>query len=193
MELDRLTLERAIRGDRSAQEAFLRRYVRPLHAFLRRAGPPGEADDLTQELLGKLLSVLPRFDPDGPAKLTTWVFTISHRWLLDEKKRRHLSLAPLDEGLAVVDSNPGPDLRFEHKELARALEVAIAQLPEAQRRVFVLAQVHGQPLETVAEVEAVPVGTIKSRLHRAKAQLAARLGPLLSNEEGGSHGIPRRA
>ena len=62
---------------------------------------------------------------------------------------------------------------------ARAL-AAQGKLPEAQRRVFVLTQVHGQPLEAVAEVEGVPVGTLKSRLHRARAALAVTLQPILA-------------
>ena len=57
-ELDRLTLERAQRGDRAAQAAFLRRYVKPLHALLSRSGLR-DVDDLTQELLSRLLTALP--------------------------------------------------------------------------------------------------------------------------------------
>ena len=180
MELDRLTVERLRRGDRGAQELFLRRYAPVMHSFVRRAGPPGDADDLTQELLGKLLTVVSRFTPDGPATLTTWVFTIAHRWLLDEKKQRHLQLAPMDDGLEVQDPAPGPDAHVLSRQLDAALEQALQQLPEAQRRVFVLTQVHGQPLEAVAEVEGVPVGTLKSRLHRARGALATMLQPLLS-------------
>lgn len=179
MELDRLTVERLRRGERDAQDAFLRRYAPVLHSFVRRAGPPGAADDLTQELLEKLLTVVERFSPDGPAQLTTWVFTVAHRWLLDEKKRRHLEVAPLEEGMDVVDGRESPDVHVHGRQLEAALESALQQLPEAQRRVFVLTQVHHQPLEAVAEVERVPVGTLKSRLHRARATLAAALEPLL--------------
>jgi DNA-directed RNA polymerase specialized sigma24 family protein len=60
-------LRRAQGGDRRAQEVFLQRYVRPLHSFVRRSGAPGDPDDLTQELLSKLLHVLPRFSLDGSA------------------------------------------------------------------------------------------------------------------------------
>ncbi len=186
-ELDLLTVERARKGDRAAQTAFVRRYVRPLHAFVCRSGAPGEPDDLTQDLLAKLLGVLPRFDPRGPARLTTWVFTVAHRWLLDERKRRHLSLVDLDEGQQIADLQPGAEHLLARKQLAGALEAAIGRLPDAQRRVFVLVQVHGQPLEAVAEVEGVPVGTIKSRLHRARAQLALWLGPAL-DRPGVKHG-----
>lgn len=180
MELDRLTVERLRRGDRAAQDAFLYRYAPVLHGFVRRAGPPGDADDLTQELLEKLLSVVDRYSPDGPAKLTTWVFTVAHRWLLDEKKRRHLELAPLEEGLEVPDSAAGPEAALASRQLHDALEAALHELPEAQRRVFVLTQIHEQPLEAVAEVEGVPVGTLKSRLHRARATLAVALEPVLT-------------
>jgi RNA polymerase sigma-70 factor (ECF subfamily) len=180
MELDRLTVERLRRGDRGAQDLFLRRYAPVMHAFVRRAGPGGDADDLCQELLGKLLSVVGRFTPDGPATLTTWVFTVAHRWLLDEKKRRHLQLAPMDDGLDVPDSALGPEAAVHGRQLDAALERALQKLPEAQRRVFVLTQVHEQPLETVAEVEGVPVGTLKSRLHRARGALAVMLQPVLS-------------
>lgn len=186
-ELDPLTVRRAQAGDRRAQEEFLTRYVHGLHAFVRRSGAPGDPDDLTQELLGKLLQVLPRFTPGGPATLSTWVFTIAHHWLLDEKKRRHLSLAPLDDGLAVADATPGPQAAAEAKQLSVALEQAIETLPEAQRRVFVLAHVHEQPLEAVADVEGVPLGTIKSRLHRARAALVAALLPRFREERGAPH------
>lgn len=179
MELPRLTVERLRRGERSAQDEFLRRYAPVLHSFIRRAGPRGDAEDLTQELLEKLLSVVHRFSPDGPATLTTWVFTVAHRWLLDEKKRRHLQLASLEEGLQVPDDAPGLEVQVHQRQLDAGLERALATLPEAQRRVFVLTQVHGQSLEAVAEVEGVPVGTLKSRLHRARAALAVQLKPLL--------------
>src|SRR3954463_177866 len=130
MELDRLTIERLRRGDRSAQDVFLRRYAPVMHGFVRRAGPPGDADDLTQELLEKLLGVVSRFSPDGPAQLTTWVFTVAHRWLLDEKKRRHLQLAPLDDGLEIADAQPGPEAAVHAQQLDAALERALARLPE---------------------------------------------------------------
>ena len=181
-ELDQLTVRRAQAGDKRAQTVFLQRYVRPMHGLVRRSGAQGDVDDLTQELLHKLLLALPRFTHDGPATLTTWVFTIAHHWLLDEKKRRHLQLLPIDEAHQVADTRASPLHLAEQKQLGDALESAIATLPEAQRRVFVLAQVHQQPLDAVAQVEAVPVGTIKSRLHRARAALALALRPQWRDE-----------
>ena len=175
-ELDRAIVERARRGDRTAREAVLRRYAGPLHALARRAAPVGDPDDLTQDLLRRLLEQLHRFDPDGPARLTTWVFTVAHRHLVDEARRRRIAVMPLEDGLEVADERAGPERLATGRSELRRLEEAIARLPEAQRRVFVLVAIHGQELEAVAAVEEVPVGTIKSRLHRARAALAHDLG-----------------
>src|SRR5436305_15283931 len=117
MELDEVTLARARRGDRAAQDVFLRAYAPPLHALVRRTSVRGEADDLTQELLGKLLAALPRFDPAGPAKLSTWVYTIAQRWLIDVNRRRHLSVAPLEDGLGVADSAQRADKQLAGRQL----------------------------------------------------------------------------
>jgi RNA polymerase sigma-70 factor, ECF subfamily len=192
MELDEATVQRARRGDRAAQDAFLRRYAGPLHALLKRAGTLN-TEDAVQELLAKLLTVLPRFDPTGSAMLTTWVFTVAHRWLIDQRKRRHLTLVPLEQALDIADPTPSADRMLEEKQATRLLETAIARLPDEQRRIFLLAQVHQQPLDALAAVEGVAVGTIKSRLHRARAQLVALIAPALRKLEGGSHASPRRA
>jgi RNA polymerase sigma-70 factor (ECF subfamily) len=192
MELEKSIVERARGGDRPAQTAFLRRYGGPLHALLKRSGVPNP-DDAIQELLAKLLAVLPRFDSQGPATLSTWVFTVAHRWLLDQRKLRHLTLVPLEEALDIADPRPLPDRLLEEKQRAAALEAAIGLLPLEQRRIFALAQIHQHPLEAIAQVEGVPVGTIKSRLHRARAHLLALLHPTLSNSEGEAYASPRGA
>lgn len=93
---------------------------------------------------------------------------------------------PLDRADKVADSGPGGDALVERRELRERLERALGQLPEEQRRVFVLAQVHQQPLEQIAECEQLPLGTVKSRLHRARAALVLLLGGALdAPEEGG--------
>jgi RNA polymerase sigma-70 factor (ECF subfamily) len=183
MELDPMTVRRAQRGDRSAQEAFLRRYAGPLHALIRRSGVPGDADDLTHDVLSRLMAALPKFDPAGAAALTTWVFTIAQRFVIDVSRKRHLQVAPLEAGSHVADERPGADALLERAELKVHLEAALTTLPVDQRRIFVLAQVHQRSLQEIADAEGVPIGTVKSRLHRARAALVAVLSPTL----GGAH------
>src|SRR5262249_3443025 len=120
---------------------------------------------------------LPEFDPAGPGTLSTWVFAVAHRWVIDQRRRRHLSLASLEEASGVEDPRPDAERTAEGRQLAGALERALAELPDAQRRRFLRAQVQGQPLEAIASVEGAAGGTIKSRLHRARAQLAQALAP----------------
>jgi RNA polymerase sigma-70 factor (ECF subfamily) len=185
-ELDELTLRRAQGGDHAALEAFVRRYAPVLHALLRRSGLGADTEDRLQELLSRLLEALPRFRSEGPATLTTWVFTIAQRWLIDVSRKRKLHLAPLEAGRAVIDPGPRADQLLERQQLGRRVELALETLPLDQRRVFVLAQVHQRPLQEIADTEGVPVGTVKSRLHRARAALVENLAPVLG-EHGGHH------
>src|SRR5262249_57618891 len=113
-----------------------------------------------QELLAKLLAVLPRFDPGGAAMLTTWVFTVAHRWLLDQRKRRHLTLVPMEHAAAIADPRPGADRLIEERQLTEALEAAIARLPDEQRRVFFLGQGYQQPPRGASPIASVPPPTL---------------------------------
>jgi RNA polymerase sigma-70 factor (ECF subfamily) len=188
-ELDPFTVRRAQEGDRAAQEAFLRRYAGPLHALVRRCGVTKEADDVVHDLLGRLIVALPRYKAGGPATLTTWVFTVAHRFVIDLSRKRHLELAPLEAGHHVPDAAPAADQVIERRQLQARLEAALERLPVDQRRVFVLAQVHQQPLQEIADGEGVPVGTVKSRLHRARAALLELVSE--PREEGGLHAVAR--
>jgi RNA polymerase sigma-70 factor (ECF subfamily) len=190
-ELDELTVRRAQAGDRSAQEAFLRRYAGPLHSLVRRCGVvPAETDDLVHDLLGRLIAALPRFQTGGAATLTTWVFTIAQRFMIDVSRKRHLELVPMEAGLTVPDHAPGPHEVAESRELGVRIEAALSRLPVDQRRVFVLAQVHQRPLQEIAEAEGVPMGTVKSRLHRARAALFELLSSP-TRVQGDPHAVAR--
>jgi hypothetical protein len=105
-ELSGDVVTRAQRGDRDAQTVVLKRYAPMLHQLVRRvAGRDADADALTQSLLQRLLQVLPRFELAGTAKLTTWVYTVSHHFLIDE-------LRP-DEETRTVDADEFGRFAFE--------------------------------------------------------------------------------
>ena len=174
MELERSTLALAQAGDAAAQAAFLRRYAGPMRALVRKLGARGEGEDELQELFVALLRALPRFSPDGPAHLTTWVFAVGQRFLLARRRRGRLTLVPLDESkeaIGMASLLPSSEELVAQRERLAALGAALEALPEPQRAVFVQAQLHEQPLEAIARREQVPLGTIKSRLHRARAEL----------------------
>jgi len=178
-------LEQAQRGDPSAQEEFLREMGPQVAALIYRLGERRDAQDQLHEIFAHLLGALPRFDPLGPAQLSTWVFTVAHRWLLMQRRKATLTLVPIEGGLKEPAKGPDASEYASARELHALLEAELARLPEDQRRAFVLTQLHHQPLEAVAAAEGVPLGTVKSRLHRARAALVLRMGAALDRAPGG--------
>lgn len=172
-------LQRAQRGEADAREAFLREVGPAVASLVRRLGDRRDVQDQLHDVFMHLLDVLPRFDPRGPAQLSTWVFTVAHRWLLMQRRKPTPTLVPLEGGLSKPSASADAADYVAGRELQALLEAELTRLPDEQRRAFVLTQLHHQPLEEVAQAEGVPLGTIKSRLHRARAQLVARLGPAL--------------
>lgn len=157
----------AIDGDPDARRSLIEHLAPVVWSMSRQLDP--DPEDACQEIWEKVLRALPRFDPAGPASVKTWVARITHRHLVDRHRRRKVRGISVDaEENLFTTATPRP-------ELGR-LEGALALLPEAQRRVVYLHHVHGLALEDIADEEGVPVGTIKSRLHRARARLMEILG-----------------
>ena len=132
-----------------------------------------EPEDAYQEIWEKALGAFSRFDPAGPATLRGWLLTIAHRHLIDRHRRRSVRgvVVPL-AGLSVA---PEAEEALDLAARRARLDAALARLSEPQRRVIVLHHLHGRPLEQLAAIEGVALGTIKSRLHRGRARLAELL------------------
>src|SRR6185436_14421644 len=154
---------RARAGDPRAFRALYEHHADAVYAFLRRMlYEAAGAEDALQDTFLRVLRALPGFDPGGPARLSTWIFTIARRVALTALAR---PAPPAPEAAAAA---PEPELRL-------ALEAAVAALPEALRSTFVLREGCDLSYEEVAAVEEIDVGTVKSRLHRARAALQAPL------------------
>jgi RNA polymerase sigma-70 factor, ECF subfamily len=166
-ELDDLTLRRAIQGERAALDSFVERYHQPVHALVwRMACAQGEAHvaDLVQDALVRVLQALPRFDPAGPARLSTWVLTIATRVVLNDRRRPPPPTAK-HEPPAYLD----PATSAAERELGAAVADAILQLPEQQRIVLVLREYHDLDYGEIAKALEVDIGTVKSRISRARS------------------------
>lgn len=139
-------------------------------AICRRLDP--DPEDAYQEVWEKVLRG--RYDPAGTASPSTWIATIAHRHLVDRHRRRRVrgEAAEQDE---LLDTSPLAPEALSAAAGRRRLEAALAELPDAHRRVVVLHHLHELSLEEIALGEGIPVGTVKSRLHRARAALAERL------------------
>ena len=165
--LDELTLARAQRGDRSAFRRLVEVHQGPVEALLSRmlVGRSGEVEDLAQETFLRVHQALPGFDPAGPAKLSTWILTIATRLAID-LLRRPPRVWP--EPTAVV---PDPETEVAGRALEQRLLRAMAELPDDARAVLILRAYHDLDYPEIAEALSLELGTVKSRLSRARAAL----------------------
>ena len=170
-ELDELTLARAQRGDAAACRALVVRYQHVVFAVLSRmlgVRDPGRVEDLAQETFLKVFGALAGFSPRGPAKLSTWILTIATRRALDELRRPLSRTVPLGPQAADVPAPGRTDERATRRELGEALAQGLATLSPELRAVFVLRELHDLDYEEIATALAVDLGTVKSRLARAR-------------------------
>ncbi|MEX1162797.1 MAG: sigma-70 family RNA polymerase sigma factor [Nitriliruptor sp.] len=170
-ELTRL-LRAAADGDRLALSSFIRRTQADVWRFCAHLVDPGVADDLTQEVYLRALRSVGAFRADSSAR--TWLLTIARRTAADEirlRQRRRRLPEP------VVGNEP--DHSAHH-----ALRDLVAHLPDDRREAFVLTQVLGLSYAEAAETAGVPIGTIRSRVARAREQLVSEVTSEVDTDEG---------
>jgi RNA polymerase sigma-70 factor, ECF subfamily len=163
-------------GDLRAFEELVRTQQHRVYGLaLRMLGSPAEAQDIAQEAFLRAHRGLAEFR--GDARLSTWLYAIVSRLCLNRLAGSERRLARHgEEALSrLVDARPGPDQALERGELEEALHRAIGELPEERRIVVVLRDVEGLAYEEIAEVLDLPVGTVRSRLHRARLDLKEKL------------------
>lgn len=171
--LDELTLRRAQRGDDSAWRVLVARYQAPVHALIWRllAGRSRHrVEDLMQETFVRVLRALPSWDLAGPASLQTWILTIATRLTLNELRKPEMT--------SIIGEPPATDSTDAASERARigaAIAAGVGALPDAQRAVFVLREYHELDYADIADALGLDLGTVKSRLARARQALRERL------------------
>ncbi|MEL6185789.1 MAG: sigma-70 family RNA polymerase sigma factor [Myxococcota bacterium] len=177
--MDGTVLSRAQAGDETAFRTIYRHHHRQVFAFLARMlGERGhEAEDLLQETFVRVFRALPRFREDGPAQLSTWILTIAYR-LAVNALRRGRPCVPLSE--APVASEEGdPDQELRRRQLEQALIRAVSDLPPEHRAVFVLRDYEDLSYAEIAAVLDLEVGTVKSRLSRARSRVREGLKDII--------------
>jgi RNA polymerase sigma-70 factor, ECF subfamily len=173
-EIDERTLRSAAAGDRDATRALVETYqVRVFALASRMLAGRGRAtiEDVAQDTFLQVFQRLASFSPGGAAKLSTWILTIAARRSIDElRKQRPALVADLES-----TSEARGDERALRKELVAAIEGALRELSPELRAAFVLREYHGLDYAEIARALAIDLGTVKSRLSRARAALRARL------------------
>ena len=167
----------AQRGDRSALAAFVGGTQQDVWRFCAYLAGRDVADDLAQDAYVRALRALPGWRHDAPAKV--WLLAIVRRTVADHhrrtKRRGRLTLPP--QPIAVADPSA------EH-----AVRDLVAGLDPDRRSAFVLTQVLGLPYEQAAEICGCPVGTIRSRVARAREDLVLLLGDARPGRSSGAAG-----
>jgi RNA polymerase sigma-70 factor, ECF subfamily len=175
----------ALAGSGEAMAALYRRHGGLVYRFtLRMSGDAGVAEEITQEVFLALLTQLSRFDA-GRGALSTWLCGIARRQLWKHLERKGAAQLDCDEeGAAEVECpSDGPaELLLRHEAVA-AVRAGMDELPPALREVVILCALEEMSYEQAAQVLALPVGTVRSRLHRAKARLAVLLRGEMANAE----------
>ena len=169
---------RAAGGDRDAASVLIDRYQHTVRRFLLRlTGRHDLADDLAQDTFVRMLKYASHYDPRHPMR--TWLLTIARRLSIN-RGRRDARRKTCDDfpHLAGREGDPAELAagRDERRAARSRLDAAIARLTGAQRQAVTLFHAEGLSVQEAAEVMGLPVGTVKSHLHRARAAMRTMLG-----------------
>lgn len=170
-ELDEITLRRAQRGDEAACRALVDRYQAAVFALISRmlVGAGGEVEDVAQETFLEVFRSLERFAPLGPARLSTWILTIASRRAIDALRRRPEAPPAPAEAADHIAGTDRADDRLREDAVAAALAAAVAALSPEHRAALLLREYHEFEYAEIARALAIDIGTVKSRLSRARA------------------------
>ena len=155
-------------GDRAALEVFVRRAQADVHRTCRYLVSRDHADDLTQDTFLRALRALPAFRADSGAR--TWLLSIAQRTCVDHLRRRQRQTRLFDR-LGNRRADPALDGTPDHAS-SIVLEAVLSELDTDRRAAFVLTQIIGLSYDQAADVLGCPIGTIRSRVSRAREQLA---------------------
>ena len=176
-------------GDVQAFEELVERYQRRLLNFVYRTiGDRERAEDLVQEVFIRVHRHLARFDQTK--KFSTWIYTIASNLAKNELRNRSRNPLVLFQTikknweadhrpLQFEDPQNRPDDLYRKRHLRQLVDWSVAQLPEHHRVVFVLRELEGKTYEEIADITGCNLGTVKSRLNRARNRFAQLIGPML--------------
>lgn len=168
---DELLVVRCQLGEPDAFDALIARWHRPLWIYIRRMSDRDEdAQDILQDVWLRAVRGISRLR-DG-TRLRGWLFGIARRVLMDQLRRRYSVPTPDPLGGEDLPSDPEPDDR--ESDLV-ALEAALEAMPLSEREVLTLFYLRDLSLAELAETLSIPVGTVKSRLFRARQMLRIRM------------------
>jgi len=187
-DIDQQLVERVQRGDKRAFELLVTKYQRRIFRLLSRMiRDPAEIEDVAQEAFVKAYRALTNFR--GESAFYTWLYRIAintaKNHLVSQGRRvpttttNDIEDAEGFEDAALLREVATPDSMLQSRQVAEAVNRAIEKLPEELRTAIVLRELEGLSYEEIAETMACPIGTVRSRIFRAREAIANELRPLL--------------
>jgi RNA polymerase sigma-70 factor, ECF subfamily len=177
----------AARGREMAFRELLSRYERPVFSLVyRMVRDRALAEDLAQEAFIRAFNAIGTYKPNF--KFSSWIFKIANNHAIDHLRKRRLDTVSIDGSphahspdeeartrLVVESTEEAPDRYVEARELGSQIEEAIGRLRPEYRTVVLLRHIEGYTYEEIAEIMGVPLGTVKTYLHRARGELRSLL------------------
>ncbi len=189
-DVDAELVARVQRGDRQAFDLLVLKYQRKIMRLLSRMiRDPAEIEDVAQEAFIKAYRALPQFR--GDSAFYTWLYRIAintaRNWLATNKRRPTNSFVQENEDGETFDEsdnltdNSTPESELASRQIAQTVNKAIEDLPEELRNAIVMREIDGMSYEDIAQSMNCPIGTVRSRIFRAREAIATRLRPILGN------------
>ena len=181
---ERALIERCKRGDLGAFNDLVRKYEKQVYNFAYRlTGNYDDANDVAQDAFLRVFNAIGTFR--GDSSFSTWLFRITTNVFLDERKKakshpqtsldEYMELGESSVARQIEDPSPSPEAVLEESERAQILLQAVGALPEYQRAMVTLYHTQQKSYEEIAEIMDLPIGTVKSRLNRARLALKEKL------------------
>ena len=192
---DRMLVARTVAGDDRAFELLVIKYQRRIQRLIGRMVRDVDlVEDIAQETFIRAYRALPKFR--GDAQFYTWLYRIAvntaKKFLMDLKRNPTVSensfksgdgdeTSYLENELTTTET---PEAILASKEIADMVNAALAALPEELRQAITLREIEGLSYEDIAQAMACPIGTVRSRIFRAREAISARIKPMLDNQSG---------
>lgn len=182
---DKTLIEGALQGDQSAFKTLMERYRQAIfHIVLKIVRNKEAADDLVQETFMKAFSSLATYRSEY--KFSTWLYRIGANSAIDHLRKQRIKTLSLDSPpenadgpmeIEIPDNSNSPEKRLVERERRMSINEAIDSLPEKYRVVIMYRHKDDKSYDEIAEVLAIPIGTVKARIFRARELLKKKLRP----------------
>lgn len=184
---DQDLVSRAQKGSEKAYRELLGRYQRPVFSVIYRMIRDRErAEDLSQETFVRVFNNIDRYDPSY--KFSSWIFKIATNLTIDSIRRKELDTVSIDgsrnavtpdqiaaTSITIASTDENPEELLEARQLGEEIEEAIGKLRPEYRAAILLRHVEGREYQEIAEILSLPLGTVKTYIHRGRNELRESL------------------